>query len=127
MFNSKIFKMTQAQLDLQTLLEQNRTYLNDKSKYKSLLNFSLLILQLFFFLTLCLNLPPIRLNKLNITIHLQKFEHLQKHFHWHLINLLVRKKKYQIMKDPAFLSSPIHPPVLLQNLHFLRIEMTISY
>ena len=35
------------------------------------------------------------------------------------------KKKYEIMKDPAFLSSPVYPTFLPQNFHSLQIEMTI--
>ena len=35
------------------------------------------------------------------------------------------KKRYEIMKDPIFLSSPIYPPSKLQKFHFLRIVMII--
>ena len=35
------------------------------------------------------------------------------------------KKRYEIMKDPVFLSSPIDPPFIPSNLHFLQIVMTI--
>ena len=36
------------------------------------------------------------------------------------------KKRFEIVKDPVFLSAPIYPPSYLQNLHFLQIVMIIS-
>ena len=44
-------------------------------------------------------------NKLNITL-LQKFKLLQKL----QMKYLHRQKRYEIMKDPVFLSSPVFPP-----------------
>ena len=34
-------------------------------------------------------------------------------------------KRYEIMKDPIFLSSPIYPPSIFQKFHFARIVMII--
>ena len=59
------------------------------------------------FLILKIFLLYLQMTKWNINLYLPKTKHLQT-----TIILLKppTKKKYKIMKDPAFLSSPVYPP-----------------
>ena len=93
--------MTQAQLDLQTQLEQTPSDLTTQPLFNGA---PVLFLNL---LTKSTRMPQNKLNELNITplqtIILLQIIHM-KHHH--------RKRSMRFMKDPIFLSLPICPPIL---------------